>query len=165
MRVLSFSALTVSAAMLVGACSADAEQAAPATSDSSAQATTTTDATLESQISPPAAGEPESVAIAFGDGQTFTEPVTCSLEPAGEFATTVDSEQGANPTFGLTLWTDPDRPPEAMWRTDDESWLAGAAAGTDLDVAVDGTTITATAVFKDRTGQRLPAALTIACAG
>ena len=160
------SLLILAAAFLIGSCSGDDGGTEEDASPTSAAETTTTEATTTTTgppPAPPAAGEPGTVTLVFADGETATAEVSCQLEPVGEFATVAESPADSTPFFGLTLWTDPDRLPEANWQTEDENWLAGGPAGTELEVSVEATTITGTAVFKTTTGQKSASAFAIAC--
>ena len=157
----------VSAALLIGACSDDGGSD-DASSTSAVETTVTPETTTTiagPPPEPPAAGQPGTATIVFDDGEMGTVDVFCQLEPVGEFATVADSDADSTPFFGVTLWTDPDRPPEAVWQTDDDAWLAGGPAGTELDVSVDGSTITGTAMYKTTTGQDRAGAFTVACPG
>lgn len=131
---------------------------APVTSEPATSTSTT------SLPQPPPAPDPGTVVIEFDDGERSSVPVTCQLEPAGEFAAQVESEVGALPFFGLLVRTNPERTPEATWQTEDEMWAAGAPVGTELDVEIDGNTVRGTTLYRNPTGQDRVEAFTAACA-
>ena len=157
----------LAATLLIGACSDDggtddgSSTSAVETTVTSEPTTTTTGPPPE----PPAAGQPGTATIVFDDGETGTVDVSCQLEPVGEFAAVADSNADSTPFFGVTLWTDTDRTPDAVWQTEDDAWLAGGQAGTELEVSVDGSMITGTAMYKTTTGQDRAGAFTVACPG
>ncbi len=166
MRIKKAVAVLAGVLLFLTACSDDDDEA------SQPSRTTTTapnDSTIASTTTapppnPPAPGEPGTAVIVFDDGDTETSDVTCQLEPLGEFSVQAESDVELLPFFGLLMFTDPDRSPEAVWETEDERWAAGAPTGTDLVVTIDESILTGTTVFRSPTGQERAGAFTIACA-
>ena len=123
-------ALLVVLALLAAACGDDSDEAA--TTTTAAEATTTT---TEASLSPPEAGEPNTVNIVFEDGETGTASAFCDSDPDEEFFEfSVRSVEDERPSFELLGFDTGEK--VAEWRTEDEIWLVSPTEGS-IDLVQD----------------------------
>lgn len=155
----------------------------PPVTTTTAAATTTT--TSDLSLSPPEAGEPNTVNIVFEDGETGTAPVSCDSDPELDFFefSFRPSDPDERPSFELLFFNTGEK--VATWHTEDKTWLVTPSEGS-IDVVgdLDQSPILFTGVFLKAdlseegeiqfstpsggelltTGEKRAAAFTIVCA-
>jgi hypothetical protein len=172
----------VAAVVLVGACSDDAGDTDEAATTTTASEATASPPTTEAALSPPEAGEPNTINIVFDDGETGTSPVFCDADPDEQFFEFSVRSDPDGPTSFELLGFEQSKHRVATWNTEDETWFVEPGQGS-IDLVEDPPSqspISGTGVFVEAdltedgemdmttgaalsTGEERAAAFTIVC--